>query len=247
MKLLKRKKRIVVLGNYPYPDLFKKFGHIDTNVNRLFDKPSEVDMVAFSGGADVHPYFYNSVDQHNVCFTSLKRDRFERSVFEHCELHGIKITGICRGLQFINVMAGGFMFQHINHHEMNYMHEVYFPFSGEMVPTNSYHHQLVGLPNDAIPIAWAKPCRSTIYVWPKGQITGVISQEEVEAAIFPKFRAMGVQYHPEMMDRRSFGRVHYEAMFRDFLELSITKFTEKYGRKSDNVQREFRKVRRAGS
>jgi len=247
MILLKRKKRIVVLGDYPYPDLFKRFGRIDTTTNRLFDKPGEVDMVVFSGGADVHPSFYNGIDRHGFCWTSLKRDRFERSVFEHCELHGIKITGICRGLQFINVMAGGFMFQHINHHAMNYMHEVYFPFSGEMVPTNSYHHQLVGLPSSAIPIAWTKSRRSSIYIWPKGQITRVIRQEEIEAAIFPKFRAMGVQYHPEMMDRRSFGRVHYEAMFKDFLELSITKFTEKYGRKAANVQRTDGKVRRAGN
>ena len=247
MVLLRRKKRIVVLGDYPYQDLFKRFGRIDTTAERLFDKPNEVDMIVFSGGPDVHPSFYNGIDHHGFCYTDIKRDRFERSVFEHCELHGIKITGICRGLQLINVMAGGFMFQHVNHHAMYYMHEVYFPFSGEMVPTNSYHHQLVGLPTSAIPTAWAKPRRSSIHIWPKGQITRIIRQEEVEAAIFPKFRAMGVQYHPEMMDRRSFGRAHYEAMFNDFLELSMTKFTEKYGRKADNGQRTDGKVRRAGN
>ena len=74
----------------------------------------------------------------------------------------------------------------------------------------------------------------------------MIGQKEVEAAIFPEIRAMGVQYHPEMMDRRAYGRIHYEAMVNDFLELSVTGFTKKYGRKTDNVRRPNRKARRAG-
>jgi len=247
MRLFKRKKLIVVLGKRPYPQLFGRFGHVTTKSSLLFDIPDRVDMVVLSGGPDVHPYFYNGVDLHDLCYTDINRDRLELSVFEHCRSHGIKLTGICRGLQFLNVMDGGFMFQHVAHHTINHMHEVYYPFSGEKVPTNSYHHQLVGLPSSAIPIAWTEPRRSSIYVWPKGQVTKTIRQEEIEAAIFPRIRAMGVQYHPEMMHRRSFGRVHFEAMFKDFLELSVTKFTEKYGRKAD-VQRTTRQeARRAGN
>ena len=247
MGWFKKRKRIVVLGARPYPDLFKRFGSVELGTDTLFNEPSKIDMVVLSGGADVHPYFYRGKDRYKLCFTSIKRDRFEKSVFEHCKLHNVKITGICRGLQFINVMAGGFMFQHIEDHSLNYMHEVYYPFSGEMIPTNSYHHQLVGLAKEAIPIAWACPKRSSVYVWQNGQVTKTIGQEEIEAAIFPKLRAMGVQYHPEWMSHRSFGRIHYEAMFKDFLELSITKFTEKYGRNSNNDCRTDGKARRASS
>jgi anthranilate/para-aminobenzoate synthase component II len=244
---MERQNLIVVLGDSPYPQLFKRFGYVTKEVGLLFDVPDRVDMVVFSGGADVHPSLYNGVDRHNLCYTALSRDKLEQRVLEQCKNSGIKITGICRGLQFLNVMDGGFMFQHITDHAIEHMHEVYFPFSGEKVPVNSYHHQLVGLSKSSIPIAWAEPQRSGIYVWPKGQITRTIGQKEVEAAIFPKIRAMGVQYHPEMMDRRSYGRMHYEGMINDFLELSITEFTRKYGRKAENVQRTDRKVRRAGN
>jgi len=243
-----RKKLIVVIGSQPYRDLFKRFGHVSKKASILFDLPDRVDMVVLSGGADVQPSLYGGVDPYNLCYTAPKRDKLEQGILELCQKHRIKITGICRGFQFLNVMAGGFMFPHVEGHAIRDMHEVYYQFSGEKILTNSYHHQLVGLSKEgALPIAWAEPRRSPLYVWPKGEITRTIEQKEVEAAIFPKIRAMGVQYHPEDMSRKSFGRMHYEAIVHDFLELSITKFIEIYGRKAENGQRTNRKTRRVGN
>lgn len=136
------------------------------------------------------------------------------------------MTGICRGIQFLNVMAGGFMYQHIGNHA-GPNHEVYFPYDKSIRRVTSTHHQLVGLPTDAIPIAWSHPKRSDIYIGPYGD--KVESPEhEIEAAIFPDINAMGVQYHPEMMRDKDIDRIHYGQIIADFIEMSMKEFINKY-------------------
>jgi len=224
---------IVVIGSKYYG---KPLRHIDKvvsgSINHLSKHPKEVSLVLFTGGEDVHPNFYGGTDRMNVCGTNKRRDVFEWSIFEFCKKHDIKMTGICRGFQFLNVMAGGFMYQHINGHA-GALHDAYFPYDGNVREVTSTHHQLVGLPNGSIPIAWSRPKRSKIYIGPYGHRVNPPAYE-MEAAVFPNINAMGVQYHPEMLRKNDPCRVHYGEMISDFVSMELKEFTNKYGRRIIN-------------
>lgn len=220
---------ILVIGSSSYGNPLKRLDNVEYDHKILTRRPKEVSLVMFSGGEDVHPSLYGGTDPNGVCMTSIRRDLWEQSLFEICQKHSIKTTGICRGFQFLNVMAGGFMYQHITGHGGS-LHDAYFPYNKAILKVTSTHHQLVGLPSKAIPIAWSSPSRSDVYIGPNGDISKE-SRMEIEAAVFPSINAMGVQYHPEMTMRDDPSRIHYVGMISDFMKTKIGEFTEKYGRR----------------
>ncbi len=226
---------IAVLGPKCYGDPLNKLGHIVTGSKYLIKHPNKISLVVFTGGEDVHPSFYGKEDTRNACATNIKRDKYEKKIFDYCQKEGIKTTGICRGFQFLNVMAGGMMYQHINDHGLSGLHFIHFPyltFLSGFFSVTSTHHQLVYLPDNAIPIAWATPKRSNIYLHPDGEILKRIDQKEIEAAIFPNINAVGVQYHPEMMFHSQKGRAHYEQMMADFIKMEMDEFRKAYSQKA---------------
>lgn len=217
---------IVVVGSKYYAKPIWHIADVTSDTKRLFKSPEKVSLVMFTGGEDIHPYFYEGVDPNNLCMTCFGRDRAEKEIFEFCTKHSIKMTGICRGIQFLNVMAGGFMYQHITNHA-GVLHGTYFPYDSTVREVTSTHHQLVGLPNSSIPIAWSHPKRSDIYIGPFGN-KKESPEYEIEAAIFPNINAMGVQYHPELLGRKDPCRIHYGQMIEDFVEMSTKEFINKY-------------------
>jgi len=74
----------------------------------------DLDLVIFPGGADVNPNLYG--EENRMSFIDNFRDSWEIEVFNECIDNNIKIFGICRGNQFINVMCGGKLYQHIDGH-----------------------------------------------------------------------------------------------------------------------------------
>lgn len=220
---------ILVVGSMSYGEPLKSLSKITFDIKYMFKHPEHIDLVMFTGGEDVHPKFYNGVHTH-VSFVNEQRDLFEKKIFEFCTQHGIKITGICRGFQFVNVMSGGFMYQHITNH--GGFHDAYFPCDDTVRQVTSTHHQLVGLQENAIPIAWASPKRSQIYIGPDVQQVRA-PEHEIEAAIFPNTNAMGVQYHPEMMPKNDPTRQHYTQMISNFMKMEFEDFIEKYGVRSN--------------
>jgi len=239
-------KILLLYGNSEYEKLFSDFGKVGYGMPKSVVKdPKSIKLVVFTGGSDVHPVYYNGKDPHNFSQTSPLRDEKELLVFKFCLKHGIKMTGICRGFQFLNVMCGGKMYQHISGHGLWGLHGIH-PVNGDQeVNVTSTHHQLVQLPSDALPIAYATPRRSTIYVGPLGVQTDPPSHE-IESAVFPDFLTMGAQYHPEMMMDHESGRKYYKRMTSDFLKMDVMDFSRKYGRKLDGRPKnlERREVRR---
>lgn len=71
------------------------------------------DLICFTGGSDVSPYLYGEENISSHCDPI--RDEFEKQVYS--EFVGkAPMVGICRGGQFLNVMNGGKMIQHIDGH-----------------------------------------------------------------------------------------------------------------------------------
>jgi len=234
---------IIIIGSKFYGDPLIGLDEVVSDAKYLLSQPEKVSLVMFTGGEDVHPRFYNGRDD-VLCMTNESRDTYEKRMFDFCKHHNIKMTGICRGFQFLNVMSGGFMYQHIEGHT-GPIHGAYFPYDGMTRMVTSTHHQLVGIPNDSIPVAWSDPRRSDIYMGPNGYKVQE-PEHEIESAIFPNSNAMGVQYHPEMLRENDSTRIHYSNMIADFLGMAMQDFINKYSggeshdrsRKAGNARRE---------
>lgn len=130
------KKVCIINPNGEYITMFQKQGWEVTN-----DLPS-ADLVQFTGGADVSPSLYNKKPHPQTQF-SVDRDRREQKLFRYCSLNGKRMAGICRGGQFLNVMCGGKMWQHVNNHGLNGTHSAIDTVTKERFQVTSTHHQMM--------------------------------------------------------------------------------------------------------
>jgi len=177
----------------------------------------------FTGGEDVHPSLYGGRDV-GLSSHNLQRDNFEIEVFNFCLKNNVKVTGICRGFQFINVMAGGRMYQHIEMHP--YMHTARFGYIDELMEVNSTHHQLVDLPSGSIPLVWAEPklVKNGYNYLAENKIPPI----EVEGAIFPNINGFGVQFHPEILDQTMPAVIEYRKLLLDFINTDLDMFIQRH-------------------
>ena len=179
----------------------------------------ELDGLLFTGGQDVDPQLYHmSPAQVSGPFCPA-RDRLEQAVFAAADRADKPILGICRGLQIINVLRGGSLYQDLateygaplTDHRMarpygRRVHDarlvpgtpLHALFGGRTLGVNSCHHQA------------AKDLGQGLEVMARAE-DGVI-----EALYAPQRRFLwGVQWHPEF-----FPADHQEsgAIFRAFVE-----------------------------
>lgn len=69
------------------------------------------DALLLSGGADVHPAMYGKeADTARCGFIDNERDAYELAAYKKARETGMPVLGICRGLQYINIMEGGTLF-----------------------------------------------------------------------------------------------------------------------------------------
>jgi len=114
------------------------------------EQPHKLNLVVFTGGSDVTPWFYGQKNTNSV--NNLNRDIRETLWFH--SFFNIPKVGICRGGQFLFVMGGGVMEQHIDGHA-GQDHDVRFrawsPPKGVIQGKNSLtstHHQHMSEPHD---------------------------------------------------------------------------------------------------
>lgn len=98
------------------------------------------DLVVWGGGADVHPSLYNE--------KVLPRT----SVMPHADHRDIKAwhfcknkpkVGICRGAQFLNVMNGGALWQHVDNHATGEHDAIDLVITKNALKVTSTHHQMM--------------------------------------------------------------------------------------------------------
>lgn len=179
-----------------------------------------VDGVLFSGGADVSPIEYNEEPVRELGSCSIERDKFEILLYKKAFERKIPILGICRGLQVINVAAGGTLYQDIytqkptnkqhnqkqpwpdKTHKVNICADskLYNILEEESVMTNSFHHQA------------AKDIADGFYVSAKAE-DDIVEAIEYSSDQF----VLGVQWHPEGM----FEKHHeFSKLFKAFIKES---------------------------
>jgi putative glutamine amidotransferase len=167
----------------------------------------ELDGIVVSGGLDIHPQLYGADKVESTVLGSLANDEMALQLISWAKRDKKPVFGICRGMQLLNVEAGGNLFQHIpnvmdkvrhlnagpNRETEHTVTSLAASFLGKIMLTsdketgtlhvNSKHHQGIdNLGNNLRATAWADD--------------GLI--EAIETTI-PGWYAHGVQWHPESM------------------------------------------------
>lgn len=103
----------------------------------------DLDLVIFSGGADISTKWYiDSTDMNDIPI----RDKSEKFYFDAYNSK-VPILGICRGMQLINCFLGGSLIQDLKESTGYFPHKdsehnIMFE-NGSMQRVNSFHHQSV--------------------------------------------------------------------------------------------------------
>ncbi len=167
-----------------------------------------IDGLMLSGGVDIDPYLYGEKPIPGMGKIDPNRDAFELALTRRAIERGIPILAICRGIQTLNVAAGGTLYQDILSQIPNAIkhrwhtseglevppdyptHRVKVKvgsrlhriFGKEVLAVNSFHHQAVkDVAEGFEATAWADD--------------GVIEAIEYTGECF----ILGVQWHPELM------------------------------------------------
>jgi gamma-glutamyl-gamma-aminobutyrate hydrolase PuuD len=202
---------------------------VEYNEHKFFQHPGDYKLVVFTGGEDVTPELYGETSPKKVCCNNEERDSLERRVFNIADQHRIKMYGICRGTQIINVLLGGKMMHHVNGHG-GVQHDITLA-SGNVVPAtvsvNSLHHQMCVPSLHTHILAWSTKRLSNVYVGDKDEEM-LYHGPEVEAIYNPNFKCLGVQWHPEIDSVGTQGRQMSLQMLKDFMTMETGGFMKKY-------------------
>ena len=193
-------KKVLVIGNqYGVCQLFREY---KTKFRVLLDdKEEEPDLLVFTGGADIDPKFYGEEPLQST-HTSKQRDDED---LEYWSLYpATPKIGICRGAQFLNVMSGGSLFQHVTNHGRPHMIHNLLIIPGieeRSFYGSSMHHQMMIPSSEGEVLAIAK---SPQYGVKKGLSEKYLSfsgkeppRYDPEVVWYAKNKCLCYQGHPE--------------------------------------------------
>ena len=102
----------------------------------------QLDAVFLPGGADIDPATYGA-DPHPLCDrTDRERDRVEVALAKWALADEKPVLGVCRGMQLINVAAGGSLYQDIAEELPGALKHDYFPFRGQSFARDFLAHEV---------------------------------------------------------------------------------------------------------
>ena len=132
-------------------------GEVITNpadARSMINDKIKPDLLVFLGGQDLSPFLYGET----ICGSSAphmptNRDMLEMFVYKRALQFKVPMFGICRGHQFLSVMNGDSLWQHITHHPQE--HHIKFR-DGPSIKVPSVHHQMVKATKTSMGIVLAK-------------------------------------------------------------------------------------------
>jgi putative glutamine amidotransferase len=185
---------------------------------------SRVDGLLLAGGTDVHPSRYGEEAHPLTEEADLELDEFEITITSWAFREDIPVLGVCRGMQLINVVLGGTLYQdisdqypnsigHTNRHapRTHLAHHINVEpgsrmetiLGTEKVWVNSLHHQAIKDPGKGV------------------RITGRAPDGVPELLEVPGYRfVMAVQSHPEEIYAIE---PAFERLFSAFVQASSTR------------------------
>lgn len=189
---MKRPKVYVVGREHAYERMFMGNGWT------VVDSPEEADAIQFTGGADVDPMLYGE-PKHPSTGCNAMRDSGEANLFN--KFDGEKVMlGICRGSQFLCVMSGGRLWQHVDNHGVMDTHGCIDLDTAEIIQVSSTHHQMMDPSEVDTAQVLAVAGRTTRKEDGWGNSLAQNLEDEmrdIEAVFFPETQALCYQPHPE--------------------------------------------------
>lgn len=190
-----------------------------TNESALSEIVSKLDVLIFTGGADVDPARYRTA-RSSVCGKSdLRRDDFEFRLLAAARARRLPVVGVCRGCQLVNVGFGGTLWQDLPsefpkgtnsvcHGAGEYLHPERHPAAHDVrilpgtrlaavlgtspLAVNSHHHQAVK------------------ELAPGFRVNAVSEDGVIEGIESTEYPAFCVQFHPEALVARAKGNNAYD-------------------------------------
>lgn len=217
----KRRDTILVLGGANYARPFVKHGKIrlqePTYMTAGVVPLHDVKLIVFTGGSDVDPMLYGEAKNPKTR-SHVTRDMNEQSLFDRALKLKIPCVGICRGAQFLTVMNGGSLVQHVNNHAISGTHKIHTN-GGRTIDVTSTHHQMMNPSGLYSVIAWADGL-SDVYeggdssVHMKQTKAGV---KEPEVVYYDMSKSLAVQFHPEYMNSDTAGYKYFQELLEDYV------------------------------
>lgn len=175
------------------------------------------DGFVFCGGNDITPLLFGQEPKNGNGKTNITLDIFQIRLMRHVLRTQKPVLAICRGMQVYNVACGGTIYQdislqpgkHLDHMQQSYSrsevsHKITIEpdsqlrkYIGCNLFVNSYHHQTIDAPGENLSVC-ARASDNTI--------------EALEMPSHPF--AIGVQWHPECMYRKS---PEMRSLFQEFI------------------------------
>lgn len=176
---------------------------LTTNPGTLEPLLNNLDGFLLTGGQDVDPVVYGQERRAECGESSLVRDTMDRAIIEGAAARDKPLLGICRGIQILNAVCGGTLYQDLPTQHPGVNHSMTAPYdrtvhsvtilsdtpladilgAGQM-SVNSYHHQAVKEPASCL------------------KVSAVSEDGLIEGLYAPGKRFLhAVQWHPELVWR----------------------------------------------
>jgi len=189
------------------------------------------DTLVLSGGVDIHPEFFKGATTYSNQPEEwdLQRDLFEKQLYQSAITNNQPVLGICRGFQLINVLNGGTLNQDLadlnaTHNKegiQDKLHEV-------SINRNSLLFEITGTTNDKVNSAH----HQSINQLGNGLAVNCIAEDGIIEGIewadkTDKPFLLGVQWHPERMNKYQLSGSPLSKNIRDYFINEIKKTTIK--------------------
>lgn len=195
MRTVKRKVHIVG-ESFQYKHMFEKFGW------KVTDIPMDADLIQFTGGLDVTPSLYNK-GKHPETHNDVNRDKRELLIFQLAYSWATPMAGICRGGQFLNVMCGGSMYQHVDNHAIAGRHKAIDVDTKREFDVTSTHHQMMNPSLDGHIFLYSRLSTFKETVINNNVVKNIVARgtpylkKDVEGVYYEEKDALCFQPHPE--------------------------------------------------
>lgn len=218
MALLKQPKTFYQAGlEYLSDGEYLEGDQIGTTIlglEEVHDIDDDPDVIIFLGGTDINPHLYGEKPLGTTQKPNVDRDAKE--VYDYnmgLDLGAINI-GVCRGAQFLNVMNGGKLWQHVTDHQGRHPVNLRGPdkYQNYIQTLSSDHHQLIIPPRNGNekhnPFTIVAEASVKPKYWFNNSKERNIPRIEVEGIWFPNTQSLGVQWHPGWDDAS--GKAFYD-------------------------------------
>ncbi len=193
--------------------MFSKYGAIKAS------NAENANLIVYLGGSDVSPSLYMEND-HISTYADSNLDSEEIEVYNKAIEKGKAQVGICRGGQLLHCLAGGWLYQDVDRH--NISHEVFVNIGNitrKAIVTSSHHQAMADI--HCGELLMYSPKLSTFkeggscitedqkdvsYTVDEGSI-------DIEAMAYPLHNSLSYQPHPEWSLPKSVGNACYDLFF----------------------------------